>query len=413
MKKKFINLYVLVAAVLASLSYSSTNAETLTFIFSSTPAQSGPGFLFEPSPDIYNYIGYYGSIDSTYYYFAPTEIMCTDNGNGECPAHGIPPIGLTSPPKGHEPYHGVFVMPDSVTYYFCGQYFDEDIELFTDSLLMDSIPRKGAIKTTFGSPFYGTDVCEVIFNKEFNSVNGDAFYGADKLTTLTFPYADIVYISGDFFRNTAIEHFNLKKDAILFVRYTALNNSTRKEVDLSANRAYYQCQCLDGPGIESLKVRSDSKFELQCFSSCPTLKKVHLVGDLPPANPACALPADAFWNMPALETFIVDWTTPPVVDADFITTYRPDVHPYENVTVYVPDGSVELYRQAEVWKNYKHILPKSQLGAVTDITAEKTAVSTRVYDLQGRPADATTARGILIKQTTWSDGTVTTDKLVR
>ena len=376
--------------------------------YNPTPPNNGPGNLYVPSSIYYNLTGYYGSVDGIYY-FVPTEIV----GDGGIPAIPLPSAGIVAPPEGKPKYSGTFVMPESAPYYRVTNCYDIDSGRYTDDFKVDSILRSKPILDFYGFPFAGTDVTEIVFNKSCIATGGYDFYGTDHTITLSFPYADKVYLCSYLYKWNPNLILNLKEGTELVVSFQALSNSLRKNVDFSEYKGLYECQCLDGPGIESLTVRSDSKFESSCFNKCSTLKKVHLVGDLPPANPACALPADAFWNMPALETFIVDWTTPPVVDADFITTYRPDVHPYENVTVYVPDGSVELYRQAEVWKNYKHILPKSQLGAVTDITAEKTAVSTRVYDLQGRPADATTARGILIKQTTWSDGTVTTDKLVR
>ena len=168
--------------------------------------------------------------------------------------------------------------------------------------------------------------------------------------------------------------------------------------------------------LQRLTIRSDSELKSQSLYDGADFRSLHFVGDLEPGTTVCPLTsaADVMGRCPVFEELVLDWTTPPTLTADFYATEAEGESDHlERIRIYVPDGSVELYRQAEVWKNYKHILPKSQLGAVTDITAEKTAVSTRVYDLQGRPADATTARGILIKQTTWSDGTVTTDKLVR
>lgn len=65
---------------------------------------------------------------------------------------------------------------------------------------------------------------------------------------------------------------------------------------------------------------------------------------------------------------------------------------FERCTLYVPEGSIDAYKKAKVWKNFKNIV-----GTTTGISQVEntTKTITKHYDLTGRVISAT-AKGVHI-----------------
>ena len=63
--------------------------------------------------------------------------------------------------------------------------------------------------------------------------------------------------------------------------------------------------------------------------------------------------------------------------------------------LYVPDGSVDLYKEAPVWSDFKHIVPISTLTGINGINVTE-GEPFDVYNLQGRKvkSKATDLRGL-------------------
>ncbi|MDE6098238.1 MAG: leucine-rich repeat domain-containing protein [Muribaculaceae bacterium] len=81
----------------------------------------------------------------------------------------------------------------------------------------------------------------------------------------------------------------------------------------------------------------------------------------------------------------------------------------QNTTLFVPEESIDAYRTAPVWSSFRNIQAIGSASAGNIVSAPE-AVSSRLYDLQGRPADGLT-NGIVIRVTTFSDGSVTREKI--
>ena len=81
---------------------------------------------------------------------------------------------------------------------------------------------------------------------------------------------------------------------------------------------------------------------------------------------------------------------------------------YDRCTLYVPAGSVEAYRTAPGWKNFKNILADTE--GVDGIGSDRTVSSVECYDLMGRPVAAPVKGSIVIERTTYSDGTTQTTR---
>ena len=367
-----------------------------------TPPEPGWGIFEYPDSKIES-VGYFGEIDGIYYFYGTQDI-------GDWTQ--APRRGIIAPPPGKR-YGKVLKIPKMLTCppnpYEVGSGEDHSVffEIFRGAL------TNSPVEEIIFTASYEDD--ERVVSGYYYNIESYYFEGADKLTTITIERQKYILIEGSIFAHCPLKKINAPKDATLYIRYL-FDGADVEQWDFSANKIIVWQFPLKTSKLQRLTIRSDSELKSQSLYDGADFRSLHFVGDLEPGTTVCPLTsaADVMGRCPVFEELVLDWTTPPTLTADFYATEAEGESDHlERIRIYVPDGSVELYRQAEVWKNYKHILPKSQLGAVTDITAEKTAVSTRVYDLQGRPADATTARGILIKQTTWSDGTVTTDKLVR
>ena len=67
---------------------------------------------------------------------------------------------------------------------------------------------------------------------------------------------------------------------------------------------------------------------------------------------------------------------------------------YDNSTLYVPTGTLELYKETEGWKNFMHIVEGIPVG----ISTIGRDISTALYDLSGRRVSPSSAlKGVYIQ----------------
>ncbi|MDE6353770.1 MAG: hypothetical protein K2L56_01710 [Prevotella sp.] len=57
-----------------------------------------------------------------------------------------------------------------------------------------------------------------------------------------------------------------------------------------------------------------------------------------------------------------------------------------NTNVYVPKGSLEAYKQADVWKNFWNLQEKDLTGIET-VVVDGSNTDNAIYDMQGRRLD--------------------------
>lgn len=119
----------------------------------------------------------------------------------------------------------------------------------------------------------------------------------------------------------------------------------------------------------------------------------------------------------APDTLICRATTPPVYNNYNNANYPLVVKTaFETTKLFVPDASIDQYKEANGWKDIVNVLPLSQLSGVQDVVADdavKTVATENFYDLNGREvAPSVEKKGLYIVRTTYTDGSVKTAKKV-
>lgn len=82
-----------------------------------------------------------------------------------------------------------------------------------------------------------------------------------------------------------------------------------------------------------------------------------------------------------LETITLYNSTPPSISFTFTNAQ------YMNMNIYIPNGSLEAYMQADVWKNFWGLQEKDLTGIET-VVADDSNTDNVIYDMQGRRLDA-------------------------
>ncbi|MBP5778316.1 MAG: hypothetical protein J6W56_12315 [Prevotella sp.] len=87
-----------------------------------------------------------------------------------------------------------------------------------------------------------------------------------------------------------------------------------------------------------------------------------------------------FWGCTGLKSVISEIQNPPVFDQSTFGSYSEDI--YSNAKLFVPTGTVDLYKSTEGWNNFKTIVDSDPSG-INNILY-KVSNDTPAYDLNGR-----------------------------
>lgn len=230
----------------------------------------------------------------------------------------------------------------------------------------------------------------VTINRDF--VYDYAFYGCDKIASLSFENTVTlgqhafdgckglekidVNIGGSFFANAA---------NFVFANCTGLKKATIKSNEISIG-AFANCKSLEEVTIEPHNPEYSLLIYNHVFFGCPSLKSIICRTTKPYS------PSDLFG-----------------LNVDILESYR-----YQDVTLYVPTGSAQAYKEHPLWGKFGNIVEKD-MGGVDDVFAnDDNAVSVfvsagtihingaeagtavAVYDLAGRTAYSGTSKEIAL-----------------
>ena len=114
----------------------------------------------------------------------------------------------------------------------------------------------------------------------------------------------------------------------------------------------------------------------------------------------------AFANLDNFTNMYCDIKEPIILaDNPFINT---DI---TNAILYVPYGSKDKYEAAQYWKDFGNIVEKD-MSSVTTVKGDKQMIGVRYYNLAGVES-AELQQGVNLKVTTFSNGTATTEKVIK
>ena len=168
------------------------------------------------------------------------------------------------------------------------------------------------------------------------SIGNSAFSGC-KASELIFFWKDLVTI-GDFaFSNTNVREFE-----------------TSGRTGNIGTGAFQNCEKLERVRSLGMFWEQDLRFKERCFMNCTALKTIEI------SSGTKAIQGEAFAGCTALQRVTVEHSTPLEIPANVFEGSNADA------TLRVPDGSVELYEDAQGWNYFTKINSSDEGAAFED-----------------------------------------------
>lgn len=222
----------------------------------------------------------------------------------------------------------------------------------------------------------------VTINRDF--VYDYAFYGCDKIASLSFE--NTVTLGQHAFDGCkGLEKIDVNIGSSFFAD--------------AANFVFANCT-----GLKKATIKSN-EISIGAFANCKSLEEV----TIEPHNPEYSLLIynHVFFGCPSLKSIICRTTKPYSpsdlfgLNVDILESYR-----YQDVTLYVPTGSAQAYKEHGLWKKFGNIVEKD-MGGVDDVFANddnavSVSVSAGTIHINGAEADAAVAVYDLAGRTAYS-----------
>lgn len=296
--------------------------------------------------------------------------------------------GICAPPEGEAQYSGKFVIPDYVDY---GS---------GDNIV------KVPVVCIARQAFENSDIEELTLNNVICCINFDSHIYAPKLRRVVVPWESGIMLYLPFIGCDSV------LDEIVFGKNVWFMTSQSRlyvpKLDLRGRNLILEsswCQLCTVPHIIFSSDVNVGNIAVVNFGP----SRFDFVGETWPSG-GYAFPEGGV-DKSTLSEIHCGWITPPPYQpVEFEDADEASKEIYSKCTIYVPAGSVEAYRVAPGWKNFKNILADTE--GVDGIESDRTVSSVECYDLMGRPV-ATPAKGtVVIERTTYSDGTTQTTRRV-
>ena len=265
--------------------------------------------------------------------------------------------------SGDNKYSGDIVIPSTITYksrVFTVASIGE--RAFNYCMGLTSVTIPNSVTSIGESAFnYCRGLTSVVIPNSVTSIGGCAFLDCTGLTSITIPNS-VTSIEGATFR-----------------RCTGLTSITiPNSVTSIEGCAFYDCT-----GLTSITIpNSVTIIKWDAFNGCSGLTSVVIPKSVKQTG------TDVFKDCSNLKSIYVMSETAPSVSSTCFTNKH-----YIDAVVYVPNGCLEAYQKADVWKKFWDIREFDPTG-IDDVKIENENVTT-VYDLNGRVVENPT-KGIYI-----------------
>lgn len=296
--------------------------------------------------------------------------------------------GLIAPPEGEAQYSGKFVIPDYVNFNSAGTDY--------------KVPVVCIKSRTFAN----SDIEELTLNNVISSITHESSIYAPNLRRVVVPWESGIMLYLPFIGCEGV------LDEIVFGKNVwFMTNQSRlyvPKLDLRGRNLIFDGSWSQLCTVPHIIFSSDVNVgNMAVVNFGPS--RIDFVGETWPSG-GYAFPEGGV-DKSTLSEIHCGWITPPPYQpVEFEDADEASKEIYSKCTIYVPAGSVEAYRVAPGWKNFKNILADTE--GVDGIESDRTVSSVECYDLMGRPV-ATPAKGtVVIERTTYSDGTTQTTRRV-
>lgn len=253
----------------------------------------------------------------------------------------------------------------------------------------------GDVVVRYSSQMACSNLASIVFPDGLISLNNYAFQQQSSLESVTLPDDVISIGSGAFNKCTALKSFKIPSKVNTISDYMFDDCSSLEDVDIHngvtkigelafercsslkkidipesvtniGQQAFYNCTSLDNLRIPN----SVTSIEQGAFDGCNSLTNVTI------PQSVNILKNEVFANCESLADVFVDWSTPLSVERSLFANV--DI---SKATLHVPVGIVDLYKKADVWKEFGFITDGTD--AIGNVSFGNKRMKSSNYNLNG------------------------------
>ncbi len=247
---------------------------------------------------------------------------------------------------------------------------------------LTSVTIPNSVTSIGNSAFYFcSGLTSVTIPNSVTSIGSGAFYYCRELTSITIPNSVTSIGSSVFSYCYGLTSMTIP-NSVTSIEYSAFIGCTGlisvtigNGVTSIGEGAFSGCE-----GLTSINVAEDNlnyasidgvlyNKDKNTLIMCPMGK----TGSMTIPNSVTSIGSSAFYSCEGLTSMTVEATNPPLCESSLVSNY--------NIPLYVPAGSVDAYKTADVWKKFTNIQAIPATG-VNEATAEKSEVK-KIIDRNG------------------------------
>ena len=251
--------------------------------------------------------------------------------------------------------------------------------------------------------YYSTIKCIDIPNT-VNELRINAFKGCRELESIVIPEG-VSEVADECFCNCPkLRNVSLPSSCKRILSYAFAFNENLKTIRLPEGLEEIYPFSFFSSGLEVINIPSSVQtIYFQAFNDCKKIKTIYLHEGL-----QMFFMGYQFANLTSLESFYCDIKEPVLFD--------PGSDPFvgndqTKAILYVPVGSKEKYEAAQYWQDFDNIVEMDMTG-ISTVNGDRQVTGVRYYNLAGVES-AELQPGVNIKVTTYSNGTRTSEKIIK